>query len=88
MLLDADRAPGTFGAPAGRIPDSRTAEMCCDDQHDVQARLDVPGHIRFVVLCARCGKVQREIGRETYAPRPQLRSSGPGASLGARARLG
>jgi hypothetical protein len=61
--------------------------MCCDDQHDVQARLDIPGHIRFVVLCARCGKEQREIGRETYAPRARLQGSGPAASVGVRAQL-
>jgi hypothetical protein len=47
--------------------------MCCDGQHDVQARLDVPGHIRFVLLCAQCGREQREIARREYAPGPRLR---------------
>jgi hypothetical protein len=61
--------------------------MCCDGQHDVQAKLDLPGHIRFVVVCACCGKEQREIGRETYAPRPRLRARPPVAGDAARAAL-
>jgi hypothetical protein len=62
--------------------------MCCDDGlHDVQARLDVPGHVRFVVMCARCGKEQREIGRETYVPLPRLGANPSTASIAAHACL-
>jgi hypothetical protein len=65
--------------PAGQILHEVHAHMCCDGHHDVQARLDVPGHIRFVVMCASCGKVQREIGRQTYVPLPRLGSAPRGA---------
>ena len=62
--------------------------MCCDDGlHDVQARLDVPGHVRFVVMCARCGKEQREIGRQSYVPLPRLAGSASTPSIAAHARL-
>jgi len=46
--------------------------MCCDGFHDVQAKLDVPGQIRFVTVCAVCRREQREIGREAYSPEPRL----------------
>jgi hypothetical protein len=62
--------------------------MCCDDGlHDVQARLDVPGHVRFVVMCARCGKEQREIGRQAYVPLPRLAANPSTASIAAAAGL-
>lgn len=61
--------------------------MCCDGQHDVQARLDVPGHVRFVITCVRCGREQREIGRQTYVPLPRLGENPPAAGIAARARL-
>jgi hypothetical protein len=46
--------------------------MCCEGLHDVQARLDVPGLIRFVTICAVCGREQREISRQPYTPEPRL----------------
>ena len=61
--------------------------MCCDEHHDVQARLDVPGHIRFVVMCAGCGRDQREIGRQRYVPLPRLGGSSPTDGTAAEVRL-
>jgi hypothetical protein len=61
--------------------------MCCEEEHDVQAKLDVPGHIRFVVKCARCATEQREIGRQTYVPLPRLGGSPSTPGIAAQARL-
>jgi hypothetical protein len=89
MLTHADGARWSrpLCAPAGRRSDQGLAQMCCDGEHDVQARLDVPGHIRFVVMCARCGKEQREIGRQTYVPLPRLGQSPSTPGIAAEARL-
>ena len=46
--------------------------MCCEGFHDARAKLDVPGHVRFVTVCAVCGREQREITREPYVPNPRL----------------
>jgi hypothetical protein len=46
--------------------------LCCHGLHDVQARLDVPGQVRFVTVCVGCGREQRELSREPYTPRPLL----------------
>ena len=46
--------------------------MCCDGFHDAQAKLDVPGHVRFVTVCAVCGREQHEIARQPYTPDPRL----------------
>ena len=53
--------------------------MCCDGMHDVAAKLDVPGHVRFVTLCSACGREQREVGRDRYAPEPRLAPAAAGA---------
>jgi hypothetical protein len=45
---------------------------CCEGLHDVQARLDRPGQVRFVTICAHCGREQRELGRRAYTPAPRL----------------
>jgi len=47
--------------------------------HDVAAKLDVPGHVRFVTLCSACGREQREVGRDRYAPEPRLAPAAAGA---------
>jgi len=61
--------------------------MCCDDGlHDVQARLDVPGHVRFVLMCASCGKDQREIARQPYVPLPRLEGSASTPNIAAVTR--
>ena len=46
--------------------------MCCEGLHDVRAKLDVPGYVRFVTVCAVCGSEQLEISREPYTPEPRL----------------
>ena len=46
--------------------------MCCEGLHDVQAKLDQPGEVRFVTICARCGREQRELWRRAYRPAPRL----------------
>jgi hypothetical protein len=46
--------------------------MCCEGFHDPRAKLDVPGHVRFVTVCAVCGREQREITRQPYIPEPRL----------------
>jgi hypothetical protein len=46
--------------------------MCCDGLHDVQAKLDIPGQIRFVTVCAVCGREQRELMRRPYMPAPRV----------------
>jgi hypothetical protein len=51
--------------------------MCCEGLHDVRAKLDVPGHVRFVTVCAVCGREQLEIGRQPYAPDPRLGPTAP-----------
>jgi hypothetical protein len=51
--------------------------MCCEGVHDVRAKLDVPGHVRFVTVCAVCGREQREIGRQPYTPDPRLGPTAP-----------
>lgn len=57
--------------------------MCCEGFHDVQAKLDVPGHIRFVMVCTICGREQREIGRQPYMPDPHLDGvSAPAPKIG------
>ena len=58
--------------------------MCCEGLHDVRAKLDVPGHVRFVTVCAVCGREQRELGRQPYSPEPRL---GPIAPDGERPQL-
>jgi hypothetical protein len=59
--------------------------MCCDGLHDVQAKLDIPGQVRFVTVCALCGREQRELGRRTYTPAPRL-FMGPDPRRGQGAR--
>ena len=46
--------------------------MCCDGLHDAQAKLDIPGQVRFVTVCAVCGREQRELTRRPYIPAPRL----------------
>jgi hypothetical protein len=46
--------------------------MCCEGFHDARAKLDVPGHVRFVTICAVCGREQRELTRQAYSPDPRL----------------
>jgi len=46
--------------------------MCCEGLHDVRAKLDCPGQIRFVTVCAVCEREQREIGRQPYEPDPRI----------------
>jgi len=56
-------------------------QTCCGGLHDVGARLDVPGQIRFVTVCAVCGREQREIGRQAYHPsrrHPRAEDDGSG----------
>jgi hypothetical protein len=50
--------------------------MCCDGVHDVGARLDVPGVVRFVTLCAACGREVAEVARDAYVPAPRLEAVG------------
>jgi hypothetical protein len=54
--------------------------MCCEGFHDSRAKLDVPGQVRFVTVCAVCGREQLELSRQPYIPDPRLDEVAPGGA--------
>lgn len=62
--------------------------MCCQGVHDVGARLDEPGVIRFVTMCAACGREVAEVAREAYVPAPRFDVVPPPVANDVLARAG